>query len=634
MFNSRFMLDRETTKARSVRQTLARLGSYFTSYWPFLILTLLLVFVVAGAQVYTATLIGQAVDCYITPALATRGSEVQAASDANCWFVRTDTADWSRAQLLQGLGGLMLLTAFIFISSSGARSFSFYILAAVGNRIIRLLRVSLFARIHSLSLGYFTTHDAGDVMSRLTNDLDTMQQNLNFMLVSVLLAFVTVFWIILEMLRLNWLFGLISLAIMPLSYIMTVWLSTQARREFRKVRKEIGNINADLQENITGVREMQAFVREGASSEAFREINAANRDANITAVGYTAALSPTLEALGYLGLAIVTIFGGYVILNEASLGSSAITLGVLVTYINLLQRLNQPIAQIAVMWSNVQSAIAGAERVFDLLDEAPEIVETPDAPDLPPIEGRVEFEAVCHSYVEGEPVLNAVTLSAEPGTTVAIVGPTGAGKTTILNLIPRFYDPNEGTVRIDGHNVREVTKDSLRRQIGIVLQDTFLFNDTIMNNIRFSRAEATDEEVIAVAKLARAHDFITAQAEQYDTVLGERGSGLSQGQRQLLSIARAILANPRILILDEATSSVDTRTERQIQAALEELMRGRTSFVVAHRLSTIRNADQVLMLEAGRIIERGTHDSLLAQQGAYYTLYMSQFQPLEAVTPA
>ncbi len=634
MFDSRFMLDREITKARSVRQTLSRLGSYFTSYWPLLLVTLLLIFVVAGTQVYTATLIGQAVDCYITPALAAQGSEVQAASNANCWYARTDTADWSRAQLLQGLGGLMLVTTLVFIASSGSRSLAFYVLAAVGNRIIRLLRVSLFQRLHSLSLGYHTEHEAGDIMSRLTNDLDTMQQNLNFMLVSVLLSFITVFWIIVEMLRLNWLFGLISLAIMPLSYVMTVWLSTQARREFRKARREIGNINADLQENIAGVREMQAFVREGASSEAFREVNAANRDANIAAVGYTAALNPTLEALGYLGLAIVTIFGGYVILNEASLGGSAITLGLLITYINLLQRLNQPIAQIAVMWSNVQSAIAGSERVFDLLDEEPTIVEAHDAYALPAINGQVEFEAVCHSYVKDEPVLQSVTLTAAPGETVAIVGPTGAGKTTILNLIPRFYDPDSGAVRIDGHDVRAVTKDSLRRQIGIVLQDTFLFNDTIMNNIRFSRDEATDEEVVAVAQLARAHDFIMAQTEQYDTVLGERGSGLSQGQRQLLSIARAILANPRILILDEATSSVDTRTERQIQTALEELMRDRTSFVVAHRLSTIRNADQVLMLNAGRIIERGTHDSLLAQKGAYYTLYMSQFQPLEAAVAA
>ncbi len=634
MFDSRYILNRETTKARSVRQTMGRLGSYFVSYWPFLILVMLLVFVVAGSQVYTATLIGQAVDCYITPALATRGSEVQMASEANCWFEAADTADWSRPQLLRGLGILMLITALVFIASSGARSLAFYTLAALGNRVIRLLRVSLFARIHSLSLGYFTTHEAGDIMSRLTNDLDTMQQNLNFMLVSVLLAFITVFWIIVEMLRINLLFGLISLAIMPLSYVMTVWLSTQARREFRKVRKEVGNINADLQENITGVREMQAFVREGASSEAFRAVNAANRDANITAVGYTAALNPTLEALGYLGLAIVTVFGGYIILNEANLGGSVITLGLVVTYINLLQRLNQPLAQIAVMWTNVQSAIAGAERVFDLLDEEPEIVEAPDAYELPAIKGKVELEAVCHSYMEGEPVLHEVTLTAAPGETVAIVGPTGAGKTTILNLIPRFYDPDDGTIRIDGHDVRKVTKASLRHQIGIVLQDTFLFNDTIMNNIRFSRDEATDEEVIAVAQLARAHDFIVSQADQYDTILGERGSGLSQGQRQLLSIARAVLANPRILILDEATSSVDTRTERQIQAALEELMRDRTSFVVAHRLSTVRNADQVLMLEAGRIIERGTHEALLARKGAYYSLYMSQFQPLEAAVPA
>lgn len=636
--DARFMLDRETSKAQSVSQTLRRLGRYFAAYWPLLILTAILICVVAWSQAFTAILIGQAIDCFVAPALVSQEGTVQAAADANCWFVRGDTQGWEQARLLRGLGGLMLLTTAIFILSSASRSLGFYTMAAAGNRVIKRLRVSLFARIHSLSMGYFTRHEAGDIMSRLTNDLDTLQQNLNFMLVSVILAMLTIVWIMVEMLRLNWIFGLLSLAVMPLMYIITRWLSDRARREFRKARREIGNINADLQENIAGVRELQAFVREGASSEAFREVNAANRDANINAVSYTAAMAPTLEALGYVGLAIVTLAGGAMLLDlvggavlrDGSLtGGAPLTLGLIITYINLVQRLNQPVAQIAVMWTNVQSAIAGSERIFELLDEQPEIAEVPNAPALGEILGRVDFDGVYHSYTPNEMILKNVSLTASPGETVAIVGPTGAGKTTILNLIPRFYDPMRGAVRIDGIDVRGITKASLRGQIGIVLQDTFLFNDTIANNIRFGRAEATDEEVRAAAQLARADDFIRTLENGYDTVLGERGSGLSQGQRQLLSIARAILANPRILILDEATSSVDTRTERQIQAALEELMRERTSFVVAHRLSTIRNADCVLMLRDGEIVESGTHDELLDMRGAYHDLYMSQFQSLE-----
>jgi ATP-binding cassette, subfamily B, multidrug efflux pump len=311
--------------------------------------------------------------------------------------------------------------------------------------------------------------------------------------------------------------------------------------------------------------------------------------------------------------------------------------------VQYVQRFNQPIQQIAVLWTNIQSAIAGGERIFGLLDETPELVDAPDARRLPLIKGRVVFDNVEFSYGErrgstGVPsasgaappaTLRGVSLVAEPGQTIAIVGPTGAGKTTIVNLIPRFYDVSAGRVTIDSYDVREVTAASLRSQIGIVLQDPFLFADTVMNNIRYGRLDATDDDVIAAAKLASAHGFIERLADGYQTVLGERGGGLSQGQRQLIAIARAALAQPRILILDEATSSVDTRTERLIQKAFDELLTGRTSFVIAHRLSTIRNADQVLMVKDGQIVERGTHDALLALRGAYYALYTSQFQPAQ-----
>jgi ATP-binding cassette subfamily B multidrug efflux pump len=313
-------------------------------------------------------------------------------------------------------------------------------------------------------------------------------------------------------------------------------------------------------------------------------------------------------------------------LRNKDFGGTAISLGLIITFISYSQQFNQPIQMIAVLWANVQSAVAGAERLFGFLDIQPDLVDKPNAIEMPPIEGHVELRDVWMSYNGSDEVLQGVSLEAKPGQTVAIVGPTGAGKTTIINLLPRFYDVNKGQVLIDGHDVRDVKGDSLRRQIGLVLQDTFLFSDTVMNNIRYGRMDATDDEVIAAAKLARADGFISTLPEGYQTILGERGSGLSQGQRQLIAIARAALADPRLLILDEATSSVDTRTERLIQQALDQLLKGRTSFVIAHRLSTIRNADQVYVILDGKVVERGTHAELLAAKGFYYDLYMSQFR--------
>ncbi|MEK7785914.1 MAG: ABC transporter ATP-binding protein, partial [Chloroflexota bacterium] len=352
-----------------------------------------------------------------------------------------------------------------------------------------------------------------------------------------------------------------------------------------------GSVNAELQESISAVREVQAFNRAEENIENFKVTNAANRDANVRAVAFTSALAPTLEALSYVALAIVTCVGGWYLLKDEPFFGTAVSLGLVITFLGYVQRINQPIQQIAILWTNVQSAIAGGERIFTLLDEEPSVQDKAGAKEMPPIKGAVELDRASASYKRGVPVLSGVSFRAEPGQTIAIVGPTGAGKTTIINLIPRFYDVTGGAVRIDGIDVRNVTADSLRRQIGIVLQDTFLFSTTVMENIRFGRPDATDEEVIAAAKLAHAEAFVERLPEKYQTVLGERGSGLSQGQRQLISIARAALANPRILILDEATSSVDTRTERLIQQAFDQLLEGRTSFVIAHRLSTIRNAD-------------------------------------------
>jgi ATP-binding cassette subfamily B protein len=521
------------------------------------------------------------------------------------------------------VGVLVLL----FFVGSLLGGLMFYLMNLAGQSVLRAIRKDVFRHIHRLSLGYYAENEAGDIMSRFTSDSETIQQAFGFALVNVVSGVLLLVWIVVKMLQTNVLYALLSLVVVPAMVFATVYFSGQARRAFRRSRREMGSVNADLQESIAGVREVQAFNREDENIDNFRRVNAANRDANIRAATFTSALNPVLEAFGYVALAIVVVVGGVSVLrNESLLGTAVISLGTVFAFLGYVQRFNQPIQQIAVLWTNIQSAIAGGERIFGLLEVKPDLEDKLGAQEMPLINGRVEFQDVRAEYKKGQPVLQGVSFVAEPGQTVAIVGPTGAGKTTIVNLIPRFYDVSFGSVKVDGVDVRDVTVESLRRQLGIVLQDTFLFSDTVMNNIRYGRLDATDDEVVVAAKLVSADTFIERLPEGYQTVLGERGSGLSQGQRQLIAIARVALMNPRILILDEATSSVDTRTERLIQVAFEHLLAGRTSFVIAHRLSTIRNADQVLMVCGGEIVECGAHVELLAQRGAYYDLYMSQFR--------
>lgn len=639
------LLGQETSKAENVNITLKRLSLYFRPYWLPMLVVLVALIASTWMQVRIPYLTGQAIDCYLTPYVSRAsvsgdfgGATLPAgaddllgqafsnqAFDQNCTYTTVDpTATFD--ETLAGFTQIILLMVALYVGSAILTGLTFYMMSWAGFRVLRDMREEIFLHIHKLSLGYFTKHEAGDVMSRLTNDIDTLQQVIGFGLVQVAGGLLLIVWIIFVMFRENVPFALISLITLPLMLIFTKWFSDQARRAFRQARQEIGSVNADLQESISGVREVQAFSRESENIEHFRSSNAANRDANIKAQAYTSALSPMLEALSYVSLAVVACVGGIAILNGGELLGSVVSLGLIVTFIQYTQRFNQPVQQIALLWTNIQSAIAGSERIFILLDEKPELEDKAAAIEMPHIVGDVQFDNVWAEYNVGEPVLKGINIHAQAGQTVAIVGPTGAGKTTIINLLPRFWDVSDGRITIDGHDVRDVTQASLRQQIGIVLQDAFLFSDTVMNNIRYAKPDATDEEVIASAKLARAHSFIERMPEGYETILGERGSGLSQGQRQLLSIARVALSDPRILILDEATSSVDTRTEREIQAAFEKLLKDRTSFVIAHRLSTIRNADQVLVLKDGEIIEQGTHKKLLAAKGFYYDLYMSQFR--------
>jgi ATP-binding cassette subfamily B multidrug efflux pump len=638
----RRLMEQQQSKPKNIGSTLAGFWKYFRERWFALIIVAILMVIVTYTQVIGPDLIGQSVDCYLfeenpfasmAAAAGVTGDDSAAAatSTRNCWVDGTDftqmDATAAKDAKIAGFARLVLILAGLYVLGSVLRGVMFYTMTWAGQNALTKMRKDVFQHVHRLSLGYYSEHEAGDIMSRFTSDSDTIQQALSFALVNVLSGALLIVWVTVKMLQANVPYALLSLIVVPLMAWATVYFSGQARKAFRKSREEMGSVNADLQESIAGVREVQAFNREDENIVNFRRTNAANRDANIRAAAFTSALNPVLEALGYVALAIVVVVGGISVLrNEPLLGTSIISLGTVFAFLGYVQNFNMPIQQIAVLWTNIQSAIAGGERIFTLLEVKPDIVDKPGATEMPPIQGKVEFDQVKAEYQSGSPVLRGIDLTAEPGQTVAIVGPTGAGKTTIINLIPRFYDVSGGSVKIDGIDVRDVTMESLRAQIGIVLQDTFLFSDTVMENIRYGRLDATDEEVIAAAKMVAADSFIERLPQGYQTVLGERGSGLSQGQRQLIAIARVALKEPRILILDEATSSVDTRTERLIQKAFETLLEGRTSFVIAHRLSTIRNADQVLVLQAGEVVERGTHTELLTSQGAYYDLYMSQFR--------
>jgi ATP-binding cassette subfamily B protein len=624
MDGGRRLLDRETSKPKNVGSTLMTFGRYFGKHWVGAVLALILIVIATLTQITTPTLVGQAVDCYLFPN-PTSGA---------CWYSKIGFAA-SSADKVAGLGQLVLALVGLYILGSIVSGLAFYALRWTGAHTMQRIRSDLFRHLNALSIGFYTEHEAGDLMSRITNDSDTIDQAFSFALLNVISGGLLMIGIIVTMLLTNVPYGLLSLSMVPFMIVTTVYFSTMARRAFRNSRQQMGNVNAGLQESIAGVREVQAFNREDESILKFRETNAANRDANIRAASFTSALSPVLEALGYIALAIVVVVGGISLLRgQPMLGGAAISLGTVFVFVQYVQRFNQPIQQIATLWTNIQSAIAGGERIFGLLETPADIVDKPGAIDIPEIQGHVVFDNVRAHYQTGLPVLKGLSFEAQPGQIVAIVGPTGAGKTTIINLIPRFYDASDGSVKIDGHDVRDVTASSLRSQIGLVLQDSFLFSDTVLENIRYGKLDATDEEVIAAAKMVEADGFIERLPQGYQTILGERGSGLSQGQRQMLSIARAALKSPRILILDEATSSVDTRTERLIQKAFEKLLKGRTSFVIAHRLSTIRNADQVLMVKDGEIVERGTHTELLEKQGVYYELYMSQYRREEEADTA
>jgi ABC-type multidrug transport system fused ATPase/permease subunit len=569
------------------------------------------------ADLLAPYLIGVAVDQFINPGDAVRPAWLNLLTGPQV----TQSA---------GLRAVMLTLALTYAIVWLLNVVQFRLMVRMTQKVLLAMRSQILEKLHTLSLGFFDRHEAGDLMSRLINDTQVINDMFGPGLMRILRMSFSLVGIVISMVALNWRLALASYAMLPVVLVVTIYFSRRVRTAFRKTRKTIGAVSAELQENIAGVREVQAFAREGETLGEFQAINAANRSANVEAETLSAAFMPILDVFSTASIAMVIGVGGYLVL---SFSPPLVSIGIIVSFLTYVRRFYQPIRELANLYGQLQSALAGAERVFELLDEVPAIVDAPEAIDLPPITGHIEYDDVSFNYIEGEPVLKEISVTIEPGQAVALVGPTGAGKTTAVNLLMRLYDVSNGAIRIDGHDLRQVTKDSLRRQIGVVPQDTFLFAGTVMANIRYGRLEAADEEVIEAAKLANAHSFIERLPQGYETEVGERGTMLSHGNRQLLAITRAILKDPRILVLDEATSSVDTRTELLIQEGLRILMANRTSLVIAHRLSTIRHADQILVIDDHHIVERGTHEALLKAGGVYHDLYMSQFRRREEADP-
>ena len=576
-------------RARDTRATLHRLGGYFLPFKPQLIAVSACVVVYTLLGLLGPYLMGHAIDRYV------------AARDAS------------------GLVQTSLLMLAAYLSSNAVQLVSNWIMAGVSQRALSDLRRQLFGHLQQLPIAFFDQRPAGELMSRLTSDIDAINQAVSQNITALLASVLSMTGIVVAMFVLDHRLALAALLVVPLMLWFTRFVAVYTRRGFRELQRELGQLNAVMEEAIGGLKVVKAFRRSDAVIERFDRHNQDVYKTSVYANSYALLLMPLTAVLGNLFVIVLAGLGGYLAL------AGLVSVGVIATFINYGQNFINPLRQLSNLYNTIQAALAGAERVFEVLDQAVEL-DAADAVPPPHFKGAVRFDHVEFGYRPDVTTIRDMSLEAKPGELIALVGPTGAGKTTIVNLLTRFYELRRGNIFIDGIELRELPKAALRRELGIVLQDTFLFADSVLENIRYGRLDATDEQVFEAARLAEADPFIAHLPHGYQTRLSERGSNLSQGQRQLLAIARTILADPAILILDEATSSVDTRTEARIQKALLNLMKGRTSFVIAHRLSTIREATQILVIKDGAIIERGTHDQLLGQHGFYDHLYRSQFR--------
>ncbi len=513
----------------------------------------------------------------------------------------------------------LTLLALHLLSWVGSRT-RVWMSAVIGQAVLFDLRDDLFTHIQKLSLRFYDKHPVGRILSRITSDVESIARLLNTGLVTFVGEGVNLIGIIAVMLWMSWKLTAIAFVTIPLLFLVLVKLRTTIETSWKNVRKSVSNITTNVNESVNGVQITQSFVREEKNKRTFGGLTQAANDSWMTAVRADEMIWPSVDFIGVLGTGMVVIVGSSMALNET------LTVGFVIAFINYLWRFWAPLSAMSKLYGMTLSAMASAERIFGFLDTAPEITDKSDAPEMPPIRGEVQFDHVNFKYDPDQDwILHDINFTVQPGETIALVGHTGSGKTSIVSLLSRFYDPIEGAVRVDGRDLRDVQVASLRRQMAIVLQDGFAFSGTIADNIRYGKMDASDEDVEAVAKAIHLHPFMESLEDGYNHDVGERGNRVSVGQRQLIAFARALIADPRILILDEATSSVDTETERIIQQATETLLEGRTAFIIAHRLSTIRHADRIMVIDKGQIVEWGTHEELLAQHGRYFDLYLTQF---------
>ena len=579
-------------RAKDAKGTMKRLLKYVSEQLPRVILISVLCAITALISILTNRIAGVAIDDYI------------AVGD------------------MAGLAKLCLGLLAIYLVNIVCSYLQNTNMIVVAQKTSFKLRKDLFAALSRLPLKYFDSHSSGDIMSRLTNDVDNISNTLSQSVTQLFSGIINIIGTLAAMLLLSPLLTLISLIAIPVMLLITRAIAKISRRFYREQQKNLGELNGYIEEMVSGQKVIKLFSREEANKADFAGINNRLRISGTKAEVIAGVMGPFMNMINNITYLIVAVAGGYLVINSVT---GAITVGVVFSFLLYMKNFARPISEIANLFNTIQSALAGAERVFQVMDEEPE-QDAPEAKDVTDIEGNIEIQDVTFSYIPGKPVLKHATITAKKGEQVAIVGPTGAGKTTIISLLTRFYDKDSGQILIDGKPIESITRNSLRRTVGMVLQDTYLFSESVRENIRYGRLDATDEEVERAARMANAHSFIIHLPQGYDTVLADNAGNISQGQRQLIAIARAILADPCLLILDEATSSIDTRTELKIQDAMLKLMEGRTSFIIAHRLSTIRNADKILVINAGEVVEQGTHDELLAKNGFYANLYNIQFK--------
>lgn len=531
---------------------------------------------------------------------------------------------------IAGNTNILLAIFIIFIANGligwGSQYLQMYTMSNIGRKVLFTLRVQMFNHLQKLSLSFYDRNEVGRIMSRVQNDVASLQEVISNGVLMIFADFLSLGIIIFIIFTMNVQLSLITLTIVPILVIVMMIWQNYAKTAFMRVRQSISVVNADLQENISGARVIQSLSRENVNFQRFDNLNEANLDANLQAMRLSAGLQPIVELLTGASIALVIIFGGMQAIDGKLL------LGPFIAFVLYVQRFFEPIRSLSMQYTELQRAMAGGQRIFEVLDTPIEVIDAPDASELPPVEGNIHYDHVSFSYIEGMDVLHDINLKILPGETIAFVGATGAGKSTMVALVCRFYEISKGNLSIDGHDIRKVTQDSLHRQIGVVLQEPFLFSGTIRENIMYGREGATEDKMIKAAEAVGAHNFIMRLENGYDTVVQERGSNLSQGQRQLISFARAILADPRILILDEATANIDTQTEIIIQRALKQLLKGRTSLVIAHRLSTIHDANRVVVMENGKIVEIGSHSELIKKEGAYRHLYTMAYANPDADT--